>query len=56
MYFIQQKAYSQLIQSTDQALKINKPILYKIIEGIFALEISKDTVPDFYTNIDFCKI
>ena len=33
------------------------PILYKIIEGTFALHISKDTVPDFATaKIDLFKI
>ena len=37
--------------------KFINPILYKIIEGIFALHISKDTVPDLATaKIDLFKI
>ena len=32
------------------------PILYKIMDGILALHISRDTVPDLDTaKIDFCS-
>ena len=37
--------------------KFNKPILYNITDGIFALHISRDIVPDLETaNTDFFKI
>ena len=46
-----------MVEGLSKISKSNKFILYKIIEGILDLQISKDTVPDFATaNTDFFKV